>query len=395
MCEFVINPNRRPSPVWDDEVCSSFRNDDIASFHASIPGYRPTPLVSLPALAAELGVATIWVKDESQRFDLSAFKVLGASYAIYRYLRQAWQAETGTLLRPQDIWTETFRNRFARRYTFSTATDGNHGRAVAWTARRLHQKAVIYMPRATAAARIENVRKEEAEVIMVDGSYDDAVRRAAADAVSRGWQVIADTGYPGYMTIPGDIMAGYLTLFREMESSLHLSDNRGVDLVFLQSGVGSLAAAAAWYYVQRYGLRRPRLISVEPTAAAGLLESARLGALRTATGNAETIMAGLNCGTPSAAAWPLIRDGIDLFLAINDRFAIEAMRTCYYPTGTDPRLISGESGSAGLAAFLALRADDRLRPAAEWLSLGPQTRILLINTEGATDPAYFDRVVGG
>ncbi len=394
MCELVINPNHLPSPVWENDAYSPFRNDDITSFHASIPGYRPTPLVSLPALAEKLGVGSIWVKDEAQRFDLSAFKVLGASYAIYRFLRDAWQAETGTRLHPQDIWTETFRGRFAGRYTFSTATDGNHGRAIAWIARRLQQKAVIYMPRATVAARIENVRKEEAEVVIVDGSYDDAVRRAAADAARFGRQVIADTGYPGYMTIPGDIMAGYLTLFREMESSLHLSDDPGVDLVFLQSGVGSLAAAAAWYYVRRYGRRQPKLISVEPTAAAGLLESARFGNLCTATGDSKTIMAGLNCGTPSAAAWPLIRDGIDLFLAITDRFAVEAMRTCYHPTGTDPRLISGESGAAGLAALLALRTDDRLRPAAEWLPIGSRTRILVINTEGATDPAHFDRVVG-
>jgi diaminopropionate ammonia-lyase len=397
MSEFVFNPYRKKNPLWDNPIFKPFRNGDITTFHALLPGYHPTPLIALPALARKLGVKELWVKDESHRFDLAAFKVLGASYAIFHFMKERLangeEQPDGVLGLVHDLLA----GKYAGRFVFCTATDGNHGRAVAWTARRFHQQAVIYMPQGTVPSRIKNIEAEGAEVNIVAGSYDDTVRRAAEEAARHGWQIIADTGYEGYMTIPGYIMAGYLTMFREMEGIIHSPNDPGVDLVFLQSGVGSLAAAAVWYYVHRYGPNRPAMISVEPTAAACLHDSIRYGGgeITVARGDARTIMAGLNCGTPSQAAWPIIKDGVDLFMAITDDWVKRAMRTYYYPEGGDGRVISGESGAAGLAAWLALLEDDSLKEARKRLKIGPSTRVLLLNTEGATDPVNFEKIVTG
>lgn len=359
----------------------AFYRNDIWSFHRSLPGYFHTPLESLPGLAGRLGVGQVWVKDEAHRFGLKAFKALGASYAIHRYL--AVQAETPG--KPAA--------------TFCTATDGNHGRAVAWMARLTGRSAVVFMPVGSVRARIEAIAGEGAEVVIVDGDYDAAVRRAAAEAAGHGWQVIADTAYPGYMTIPDDIMAGYTTIFEEItagDTDLQTLERPGVDVVIVQGGVGSFAAAAAWYCMRRYGPVRPRLVSVEPIEAACLLESARSpqGEAVRATGRMTTIMAGLNCGTPSLRAWPLLRDGIDLFLAVDDDYARQAMQAFYHPVGGDRRIISGESGSAGLAALLALCTDPSLAAARDLLRLDDATRVLVVNTEGDTDPEQFRRVVG-
>jgi len=394
-CLYQDNRFRKSVPVWDDQYVGAFSSDDIAGLHNLLPGYQPTPLIRLPALAGMLGVREIWIKDESYRFDLNAFKVMGASYAIYRFLKSEWESQQNTPFDIRSIMNCGPGGSWAGRYTLCTATDGNHGRAVAWIAIRLFQKAVIYMPKGTAKARIENIRKEGAEVHVIDGTYDDAVRQMALDAEKNGWQIISDTAYPGYMTIPGWIMAGYTTMFREIEPVIHDPETAEFDLVFMQGGVGSFAAAGVWYYVNRYGSKRPHLISVEPTEAACLLESSRTdnGEIVTSKGSFETIMAGLNCGTPSLMAWPIIRDGIDLFLAITDDYAIQAMRQFYYPYGDDPHIVSGESGAAGLGALMALMQDKSLRAAKEKLGFGPESRILLFNTEGATDPVHFAQVV--
>lgn len=322
MCQAIFNPHLCNNPEFPPDLTAAFERLDISDCHQSFSEYQPTPLVSLPALAAKLNLGEIRVKDESRRFGLKAFKVLGAAYAITRFLHQNPRGD----------------------YIFCTATDGNHGRAVAWTARQLAQKAIIYMPRDTVPARIEAIRGEGAMVHIVDGSYDDAVRQAVEEAQKNGWQMIADTAWPGYTFVPADIMAGYTTLFAEMERSIHFPDKPGVDFVFLPAGVGSFAAAGVWYYLNRYGHNRPRLIIVEPTEAACLLESIRAGEISVSRGSLRTIMAGLNCGTPSLLAWPFLKSGADLFMAVSDKWAEEAMRTCYYPTGKDPRIISGESG---------------------------------------------------
>jgi diaminopropionate ammonia-lyase len=343
----------------------------VAEFHRSLPGYAPTPLVALPALAATLGLGEIWIKDESRRFGLNAFKGLGGSYAIHRFLRE----------------------HDGRRWTFATATAGNHGRGVAWTARALGHRAVIFVPGHTAAARIAALQGEGAEVVRVDGSYDDTVRRAAEESARQGWQVISDTAYPGYVEIPGWIMTGYTTLFAEATAQLAAEGRPDPDVVLLQAGVGGLAWAGTFFYVQRAGAKRPRLIAVEPTEADGLGASiaAAEGALVASAGRLRTIMAGLNAATPSLAAWPLLRVAMDAFLTVDDAYAEEAMRRLH---AGSPRVVAGESGAAGLAGLLALCHEPALVEARRRLGLGAGARVLLVNSEGATDPERYREIVG-
>ena len=392
MCKFAINRYRQPDPQWSRDDRAAFESDDIIEVHRSLPEYEQTPLISVPALADQLGVGQILVKDESHRFGLKAFKALGATYAIYRYLKRDIDTHGDSLPDASEFY-RTPDIIQPGSYTFCTATDGNHGRGVAWAARKLNQRAVIYMPENTVPARIENIRSENAEVIIVDGNYDEAVRRCAADAEKHGWQIISDTSWPGYEEIPRWIMAGYTTMFREIHETP--GEPADVDIVFVQAGVGSLAAAVAWYYNKANTGQTAKLVSVEPTDADCLLESIRSpgGNPTQSLGKQDSVMAGLNCGTPSEVAWPLIKTGFDLFMSIPDHYSIEAMRRYYYPQGNDPQIISGESGAAGLAALIALLDSDSLTLARESLGLTSNSKILLLNTEGDTDPANFNAVV--
>jgi diaminopropionate ammonia-lyase len=249
------------------------------------------------------------------------------------------------------------------------------------------------MPSGSAQARIDAIKGEGAEVIIVDGNYDLAVIKAQEAAESNGWQIISDTSYCGYLKIPRWIMAGYTSMFQEITEQLAESGDARIDAIVIQAGVGALAAAAAFYYSQSE--HQPMLISVEPTHANCLLVSAQSGdgSLHSSTEDQDSIMAGLNCGTPSLVAWPLIRDRFDAFVSIPDNYALEAMRKYYHPADSDPRIISGESGAAGLAALLALTTESSLRQHFDHLNIGPQSRILLLNAEGDTDPDNFHEVV--
>ena len=354
---------------------------DVRAWHRSLPGHAPTPLVRLPALAKELGVREVLLKDESKRFGLNAFKVLGASYAIYKLLQR--ELGVGT-----DLGELQAAMKKAAPRTFATATDGNHGRAVAWTARALGQKAVVFVPENTVPARIDAIRAENAECVVVNGTYDDTVRRAAEDAAKNGWQVISDTAYEGYLEIPGWIMSGYETIFLEAHEQMEGEPTA----VLLQAGVGGLAYAGTSFYVRRSGATRPALVSVEPTDADCLLESILSpdGSIRVARGKQNSIMAGLNCGTPSLLAWPLLRAGMHFFLAVDDAYAEEAMRRL---AKGEPRVVSGESGAAGLAGLLALAKEPSLADARAKLGLGKDATVLLVSTEGDTDPVSWRRIV--
>jgi diaminopropionate ammonia-lyase len=367
---FAFNPFLRQGGVAPPSSRAVF------DYHRSLGGYAPTPLVTLPGLAARLGLGALLLKDESRRFGLNAFKGLGASWAL-RCLVDARR-----------------RDGAAPPATVATATDGNHGRAVAWAARKHGLAAVIFIPDHSAPARIEAIRGEGAEVVLVHGSYDDAVARCAAESAARGWQVVADTGYEGYMEIPRLVAQGYETLFLETDAQIEERLLPQPDLVLVQGGVGALAAAAVEHYRPRR--ERPRLAIVEPDDADCLLESilAGDGPPRASRGRQRSIMAGLNCGLPSLAAWPTLRRGIDLFLSVEDRLAEEAMRLLWRPAPGDPRVESGESGAAGLAGLLALATDEIFRAARERLRLSRATTALVINTEGATDPEGFQRITG-
>jgi diaminopropionate ammonia-lyase len=341
-------------------------SDAAYAYHRGLPGYAPTPLVPLGGRARDLGLGGVWVKDESRRFGLNAFKVLGASYAVHRVLMD----RTGPV-------------------TFCTATDGNHGRAVAWSARQSGQQAVVFVPQGTVAARIQAIESEGARVVVVQGDYDAAVRTAAETARANDWTLVQDTAWDGYTTIPAWIMAGYTTILRELEAAGHMPA-ASFDLVVLQAGVGSWAAAAAWHLRRQSAEpHAPRILCVEPTAAACCLESAEAGRRVTARGAGRTIMAGLNCATPSSLAWPILSATVDAFLAIPDDYARRAMRALHHPHPGDARIEAGESGAAGLGALLALCAERTLAPVRAHLDLGCTSRILVVNTEGATDLESF------
>ncbi len=389
MARFAQNPFRQDKPDWSAPelgYLDLIRERAARPFHRSLPGYEPSPLRDLPGLANELKLGAVLVKDESSRFGIQAFKGLGASYAVYSVLRQRWRELTGDDL-PPSAFGDPKINQTLGEVTFTAATDGNHGRAVAWTARNLNQKSVIFMPDDTAAARIAHIEAEGAEARLIDGTFDDCVDACAAAAAEHGWQVIADTAYPGYMEIPGYIMTGYSTIFTEIAEQL----SRPVDTMLLPAGVGGLAAAGTAYHVLDHG-HRPRLISVEPVESACFLESIEAGdgEPHAATGNQRSLMAGLNCGVPSLLAWPVIRDGMDLFLAVEDEYAEQAMRM-YHRHGVE----SGESGASALAGLIALMQAPEFAEARDSLGLGPVSRVLLINTEGATDPENYAKVIEG
>lgn len=373
-----LNPN--PSKV---PISSPSEAEEILSFHKTLPDYAPTPLVPLNKIAGKLGVESLLIKDEGKRFGLKAFKALGASYAVFRLLYE----RSGGSLKREDFIAEKGR-KLADGMIFSCATDGNHGRAVAWVARLLGRPAVIFVPRGTVPARIEAIESEGAKVIVVNGSYDDAVRCAAEEAQGERRFIIADTGYPGYMDIPLYIQQGYLTLFQEISLQLKEQGEKLPDIVFIQAGVGAFASAAASFFHDP--LSCPRLISVEPTATDCLLRSAKAGDGRphTIISTEDTIMAGLNCGTPSLTAWPVVRDRFNAFIAVEDNYAEEAMMLL-----ADEGVVSGESGAAGLAALIALHAE---RPdfIKKELHIRGGTGILLINTEADTDPDGYHRIVG-
>ncbi len=361
----------RVNPYFRPGVKRPADRSRVRDFHRSLPGYRPTPLLLLRGLAARLGLGGIQLKDESRRFDLKAFKVLGASWALHRIL----EGRGGPV-------------------TVATATDGNHGRALAWAAARMGCPAVVFIPAHSAPARVENIRREGARVELVPGSYDDAVRLCAEASEANGWQVVADTGYQGYREIPGWIAEGYSTLFAELEEQREAAGWPAPDVVLIQAGVGGLLHAAADHFRARE--RPPVLISVEPVEADALFVSIGSpgGQPAPSAGRQDSIMAGLNCGEVSLAAWPVIRESVSLFLTVEDRHAEAAMLRLAGPAGPDPPVESGESGAAGLAGLLALLESPEGEEARRFLRLGPRSQVLLINTEGATDPAGYRRVVG-
>jgi diaminopropionate ammonia-lyase len=388
MCRYCPNKYVKKSLDFNRPEFEFLEREDILPFHSSIDGYRKTPLVRLKKLADSLGVAEIYVKDESHRFNLKSFKPLGASYAIFRFLKRKYESDQST--KRITTFSDLLNIGMGRSYTFTAATDGNHGKAVAWTARKLAQKAVIYLPEDTAKARVRNISDEGAQVILVSGTFDDCVEKCAEDSRKKNWQVIADTTYQGYDDIPKYILLGYTTLFKELEHHLHDVKHAGIDMVLLPAGVGGLAAAGTSYYVKKYGSNRPLLICVEPNEADCYFESVRRGDGKPlpSRGRLNSIMVGLNCGIPSSVAWPIIRDGMHMFITISDRYAEQAMRLY-----AQNDIVSGESGASGLAGLLALLEDNKLLDAKKNIGLTKSSRILLINTEGDTDPVRYNDIL--
>ena len=393
--DWTLNPRAegRHSTASLDAILPAELLREPRRFHRQIPGFRSSPLKALPALAARLGLGGVWIKDEAVRLDLGSFKVLGGSFAIYRYLRRRLGAEDRDLGFAELTSAET-RERLGA-ITFASATDGNHGRGVAWAARALRQRAVIYVHRKTSKARIRAIAAQGAEVKIIDGTYDDAVRQLAVDAEANGWQVISDTSWEGYEEIPAWIMQGYTTLFAEAQEQLAAQGLARPTHLFVQAGVGALAASGIAFYHRLLGAQAPICGVVEAAEAACLLESARAGdgEPRGFPGELDTIMAGLACGDPSPLAWRLLWDHADAFIAAPDYVAAKGMRVYGVPLEGDPAVISGESGAVTLGALTFLMEHEVCRPLREALGLGPGSEVLLINSEINTDPEYFRQVV--
>ena len=377
------NPSREPA-------FGRAAAEKARAFHSSFPGYAPTPLYSLGTLAGALGVGAIHVKDESGRFGLNAFKSLGGSYAVGRYIADRLGVDIGTLGYDRLVSPEV--RQALGECTFVTATDGNHGRGVAWTAKVLGQRAVVFMPKGSAPERLENIRALGAEASITEYNYDETVAYAAACAEKNGWVLVQDTSWECYETVPRRIMEGYTTMGSEIVEQL---GGETPTHIFLQAGVGAMSGALAEFFADCYGGARPTVTIVEPNAADCIFRTAQAndGALRTVGGSLRTVMAGLACGVPCQLAWDALARYADGFASIPDYVAAEGMRILANPVGGDPRVISGESGAAAFGFAMELLRNDALAGIRDTLALGPASRLLFISTEGATDRENYRRIV--
>ena len=361
----------------------------VRAFHKSFPMYRETPLAQLPETAKEMGLDKIYVKDESYRFGLNAFKVLGGSFAIGNYLARKLNKNIDEVSFSMLLDPEVKKQ--LGDLTFVTATDGNHGRGVAWTANQLGMKSVVYMPKGSAEERLENIRAAGADASITDLNYDDAVRLANRQAEEKGWIVVQDTAWEGYEEIPTWIMQGYGTMGLEAFEQLPEKPTH----IFLQAGVGSMAGAMAGLLSDIYGEDRPIIVIVEPNKADCLFRTAEAndGTLHIVTGNMDTIMAGLACGEPCSVGWNVLKNYADFFISCPEYVAANGMRILGNPLGKDDRVISGESGAAAFGAVAEIMKNPELANMKEALGLDENSRVLCFSTEGDTDKENYKAIV--
>lgn len=393
--EYIANENSRKDfgKKAPFEFLDKTTVQKVRTFHKSFPQYKRTPLASLNNLADHLGVSKIWVKDESYRFGLNAFKVLGGSYAVGEYLADRLGMDISELsfemLKSKEIKEKL------GIITFVTATDGNHGRGIAWAANQMGHKSVVFMPKGSSEIRLENIRKEGAEASITELNYDDAVRLADKYAKEHGGVLIQDSSWEGYTEIPTWIMQGYATIMDEaLEQIKEYGDGRPTH-VFLQAGVGSFAGSMLGCLLSEFGDEWPITTIVEPDKAACIYKSAKAkdGKPHAVTGFMPTIMAGLACGEPSIVSWGLLRDYSDMYISCADYFTARGMRMLGNPLHDDPKVVSGESGAVGLGILSMVLQEESLKDIASKLQLGKESKILIISTEGDTDPENYRKIV--
>lgn len=359
---------------------------EVERFLSFRANHKPTPLQSLSGLAGQLGVASINMKDEGFRLDLGSFKALGGSYAVIRLVLEEASRQFGKPVDIGELDTAAVR-RIAEGMTVGCATDGNHGKSVAAGAQLVGAKAAIFVHSGVSDERVAAIAQYGAEMIRIEGTYDDSVAAAERICKENGWIVVSDTSWPGYERIPGLVMQGYTAMLREAVAALPQAPTH----VFMQAGVGGLAAAVAGYFDIVFGNARPRFVVVEPDRAACLFASARAGRLVKVDHDERTIMAMLECYEPSLVAWRILARKADAFMTVSEEEAAETMRSLARPVAGDPAIVAGESGGAGLAGFLNAMKDSEKRDA---LGLDANSRIFVINTEGATDQARYEEIVG-
>lgn len=383
------NPHKSLAEAYPDElkaIASLQKARNAMSEISRWPAYAPTPLFNLENLANSIQVSRLWYKDESQRFGLKSFKALGGAYAVVRQLQLRVKDATGAEPDMQALLERKFEN-IVSRVTISCATDGNHGRSVAWGCQLFGCGCVIYIHRDVSEARQRAMEAFGAEVIRISGNYDDSVRQAAADAEQYGRTIVSDTSYAGYMDIPKDVALGYTVLLAEAVEQM------GGEIpthVFIQGGVGGLASAVCAYFWELWGKARPRFIVVEPEQANCLQQSARAGEPVVVEGDLDTLMAGLACGEVSALAWKILKPGVDDFLTVNEIAVPHTMRLLASGVEGDPPIEAGESAVAGLAALITARNSSEL---SGQLALDESSRIFILGTEGATDPELYQRLI--
>lgn len=363
-------------------------------FHRSFPQYSVTPLAKLDGMAGQLGLGGLFVKDESYRFGLNAFKVLGGSFAMAKYIAKEMGKDVSEMTYDY-LTSKKFRDDFGQA-TFFTATDGNHGRGVAWAANKLGQKAVVHMPKGSTQTRFDNIAKEGASVTIEELNYDDCVRLAAKEAAETPHGVIVqDTAWDGYEEIPSWIMQGYGTMVMEADQQLK---EAGIDRpthVFVQAGVGSLAGAVVGYFAHKYKENPPVMVVCEASAADCLYRSAmkESGDLVNVGGDLQTIMAGLACGEANTIGWDILRNHVSVFASCPDWMSAKATRIYANPLGNDPHIVSGESGSVPLGLCFTALHDEDAKDLKEALKLDENSNVLVISTEGDTDPVRYREIV--
>lgn len=381
---------KAPQQATDLSFLSQNVGHEVKLFHSKFSHYNETPLRELNYLSKKLGLASIHIKDESKRFGLNAFKGLGGSYAIGKYLAKKLNRDINSLSF-DELSSSEIKAQIGN-LTFVTATDGNHGRGVAWATEQLGINAVVYMPKGSSEIRAQNIRNHGALCTITDLNYDDTVKLADQMAKKNGWELLQDTAWDGYEEIPTWIMQGYMTLALETVEQLK---ERPTHLI-LQAGVGSFAAAIMGYFVELMRDAIPTLIIVEPHKANCLYQSAVAndGMPHSVNGSMDTVMAGLACGVPNTISWPVLRDYTDIFISADDRLSANGMRIAAAPRpGTDEAFISGESGAIGLGLIYELMNNPQHQGLRQKLTLNNQSRVLLISTEGDTSPDIYEEIV--
>ncbi|MBE6985696.1 MAG: diaminopropionate ammonia-lyase [Ruminococcaceae bacterium] len=394
--KYIIHNNgdvTKKDPTKAKEMFPIDRARDARKFHRQIPDYKITPLVALPNLSQLLGVGGIYVKNESERLRMSSFKVMGGSYAIYRLVKKLLGKENEDLSYEYLVSKEC--HDALGNIVFCSATDGNHGRGLAWACQKLNHPCKIYVHSETSQPRIDAIKHFGAEVTVVEGNYDDAVRRAAEDAEKYGWYVVSDTSWEGYEEIPTWIMQGYTSILLEAQEQFTGMGIVKPTHVIVQAGVGAMAASVVGFYSALFPNDPPLFIVVEPDKAACIYESiaAGDGKCHNVTGDLDTIMAGLACGEPSPIAFDILRDNADIFIQTPDNVAARGMRILGCPLNGDPMVVSGESGAVPLGALFALQSDEIDPELKEVLKLDKNSQIFMVNTEGNTDPIEFRRIL--
>ncbi len=391
-CHLAINAaadKSAPYGTAQSGVIDNAAHEEARRTISRWPGYKETPLVSFPGISKEIGVGEIHYKDEAGRFGLGSFKALGGAYAVARLLTQEIAGRiSDTTVTSDQILGGDYAG-IVSGITVCCATDGNHGRSVAWGAQTYGCNCVIFIHATVSEGRAKAIEAFGARVVRTAGNFDDSVHEAQEAANKNGWFVVSDTSYEGYVDIPRDVMAGYTVMAAEADEQMPYDGPPSH--IFVQTGVGGFAAAVASEFWRRYGHERPTIILCDPENAACWRESFKSGKPTAVDGDLETVMAGLACGVVSILAWTILKPGAEAVVTISDAAAKDCMRLLADGTYGDAPLVAGESAVAGLAGLLCAAGDPKVR---KTLGLTSDSRILLFGTEGATDPVIYEKIVG-